>query len=137
MRDVKWFKVISVLVLLVAVSGVLIGIYSRYSAALDDEEKRLFQAVYTNPDIIWAVGTVKDAAFAYGLQRMGKADKADKHWTRTKNGETVEGRARLNIGGDKAWGRAVILYTYIPAKGDFHVNKVEFEQVEAYTSGKE
>lgn len=125
----KSFKVIIVAILLLLISGVLIVVYVRHNKALVEEAKRIFQAVYTDPEIIRRVGTVKDAAFAYG--RQGSSDEVAEMWTRSRVGDFVEGSARLNLRAERAWARAAIFYRYSPATGEFRVIRVELDQIES------
>ncbi len=51
-------------------------------------------------------------------------------------GDLVEGFARLNISGDKAWGQLTVYYKYVPDSGRCTVKRVEFDQLQAHPAGR-
>ncbi len=126
----KWLKVIAVFAVLTTVSVVSVTLWVKRTAALNEEERQLFKAVSTHPEIVGTVGAVKDAAFAYG-RLEGHQGKVDKLWTRKTSGDTVEGNARLNIRAERAWGQVLLSYDYQPRTGQFRVTRVRLEQLEA------
>lgn len=125
--DYTWKEMILIPVIVLGLLFAVVAFEEWRDPSCDIERSHLYRAAFSHPAITSITGITTDVSFALipKEERRFWARSVPEDWKRRRNGDLVQGTARMFISGKRGHGIFTLTYRYIPSTDSFALLQIE------------